>query len=347
MKLYYDIHGIVKVESNINLEIPSYFKIENRCKFYPDLTVNVLEDLKINLDNFKKIGSWFYNENCIYLESYPVLWIRFKLLLNDLFGSTKLYASSVYEKFIKFPIGNIALPLSYHVNNLIELKLILKGSMRLTSACISQGNEGILLSGFSHSGKTTTAFTLLQRDENFRYLSDHATIIDGSGFAYCFPSSYFSIPPQVINKKIKLQIGKVQRIKAYSSRLIERFPVIAAYIQPPYPRIGEKVLEDRIDKKVQVRFIFLLEEGGETIEEMDKETAFRRLFAINNETMPFHVNPLIIRYSYADKRFDLASAIRKEIEILSNFVEKADCFIVRSKNMMKSAELMRDIVMKK
>jgi len=75
---------------------------------------------------------------------------------------------------------------------------------------------------------------------------------------------------------------------------------------------------------------------------VDKEEAKRKFLEINRrEHYFFNHNFMLLTYSYFNKNFDLESVYRKRAEIIGNFVNKTDTYIIRAR---KSSEFYRLIL---
>ena len=91
------------------------------------------------------------------------------------------------------------------VEALLRFVLVNKGYMLLHSATIRLGEETIMLSAQTDTGKTGTILRLLQEHpENSAFLSDDMTIINGEGQVWSFPKplTISSHTMRAVNQKV-------------------------------------------------------------------------------------------------------------------------------------------------
>ena len=172
---YYDIHGIVHIASEVELPELVYFSVAPFSR-KPDLTVRrgyVGDRRMINrVQAIKGPGSFVYREH---LGSMGV---NFRV---DLDNRIVVTVSPLLARSKHVVYTNV-------VEALNRFVLVNKGYMLLHSATVQLGDETVMLSAQTDTGKTGTILRLLQEHpEETAFLSDDMTIINSTGDAWCFP----------------------------------------------------------------------------------------------------------------------------------------------------------------
>ena len=183
---YYNIHDIIKIKSEINLQELEYFS----SKEFDDSDITLMirsfskdPDMskfratrKLMTDNFESGGSSYTIK---YTEHFGSSGAQFQLKFNG----SKIEVSI-----------NELISRSKHVTyvNLIEPILrflfLSKEYILLHSACMSSPNgQGFFLSAPPDTGKTTTVIKCVKH--GYYFLSDDMTIIKLPNNAVCFPKS--------------------------------------------------------------------------------------------------------------------------------------------------------------
>jgi hypothetical protein len=282
--MIYDIHGILKISSNIKC-LPSYFMKEGEAR---DVDLVIREgDFKFNKIKHKKLGLKFYggNEN-VYLD-YPFYGLPIqKLLISDLFGKeTRFYFHRLTNKL--FGIQNI-------IDLLIEIKLIQKGYTMLHAAAVSKNEKGYLISGWSEMGKTSTTFALCKK--GFEILGDDVVILSKDGKLYAFPekAGIFFHTKNIAGLKLPLN----KRMKIGFRYAISKIPPLHLYVNT-----SEKIDITNIAKikdSVPLKRTYLLEWGKKSEKKITKEEAINKLIATTQHSFfeHFFLKEIFLAYCY-------------------------------------------------
>lgn len=320
LKHHYDIHGIIKVVSDIDLNSP-YFEVEHLKKPF-DLSIKVRS---FNLTpNQQALGCGIQGEedkNTI-TRYYSLLGIKWIMQLRDLGGKTQLLANYTQVQFLKLKAHFMNL-----INSLLRIKLLEKGYAFLHSASISLGNNGVLLPGFHEAGKTKSVLSLIR--EGASYLSDELTIIN-SNTAYCYPGEIMLTPGNIQSLE-KVSFRDLATV--YLRPLFVKVPLVPSSILGALPRrrIDEIIKDVKINDRSKIRIMCFLEKGKNELEKIDKEVALRKLLIIGKATLPSLEDPMILAYWYFNPRFDLEKYMMKEKKLLKLLINKVDCFVSRRK----------------
>lgn len=156
---YYNIHNILRVKSNIRGIIPSYFE-SNEPLRKVDVSFIVRKRLKVISRSSLPLR--------IHIRSFDafteVQVETEKSIINEVLDSLLLAWKNIKE----YNVFN---------NRLMPVLLLNRGCLILHAACVSIGNEGILITAPPNTGKTYTALSLTKM--GFQFLSDDLTIIKG------------------------------------------------------------------------------------------------------------------------------------------------------------------------
>ncbi len=332
LQYYYDFHGILKVRSNLDLWF-NYFKVD-KCDY--DLDIKLLKDFNIKTNEYKKIGLYYYgieNGNLIYLEN-KIGGFRTRALLKNLQGKTELLMNKAYYY--------TRLPISFHdfINSLLQLKFLIKGYSLLHSACISYKDEGVLISAFADTGKTTTVLRCLKNNSTC-YLSDDFIILDGKGYAYCLPRliNYRTLKfAGYLNKKSKnlFQMGKLRTI-------LTEIPFISAYLGPIDAKDIYKALDVSIKDKIKITKAFIIENSQQRWKKINKTLAFQKILYINKSELG-RLSDMIYMYFYLNSKKDLNDLLNLEENILSEVVKNSNCYLIESRNPNYFSEIIYSIL---
>ncbi len=334
-KFFYNLHGLLKIRSDINLNF-NYFRHE---KLNYNLDIRLVKDFNVNKKNLKKLGLFYYgleNNDSIYFES-RFSGFRPRVFLKNLSGKTTLLINKAFYL--------TRLPINFHnfIKIILQMKLSIMGYSLLHSACLEYNGEGILISALADTGKSTTVLNCL-RKKSFSYLSDDLIIIDKERIAYCMPrlinfrtlkkTGYFD------NKSIKkkFSFGKFKT-------LLSEIPYLSAYFGPIDTLDIHKALDLPIKQETKISKIFIIENGEETCNKIEKSLAFHKIKTINKEelgTLPV----LLYMYTYLNSHTDLNKIKNRDDYLIEKIVESSDCYAISCKNPNKYSEFIFKILEK-
>lgn len=171
--LRYDIHGIVRVDSeakpaSLAGPLPPIF-ISGRG--------DGSADLNIYTGDFTYHGSGdFYYEGPVKLGIF-----KSKFLLRGLEGKTEFRLLSPRYRIF----GEFRREIKRLIFEILELKLLQKGHTMIHAACVEKSGKGVVLIGLPNTGKTFTTIKLV-RDYGFNFMSDDMAILGPDTMVYCF-----------------------------------------------------------------------------------------------------------------------------------------------------------------
>ncbi|MGB5089776.1 MAG: hypothetical protein WBN72_02415, partial [Nitrososphaeraceae archaeon] len=172
---YYNIHDIIKVQSDVILYELEYFKSKEFED--SDLSIKTLDSLAGGLRLTRKImqDRSTSSDKILYTEHLGSAGAQFSIGFGQRIEVTinKLISKSKHVLYVNL------------VEPLLRFLFISRGFILLHSACLDKNESGLLLSAPPDTGKTTTVLKCVKN--GFSFLSDDMTIIKLPNQALCFP----------------------------------------------------------------------------------------------------------------------------------------------------------------
>ena len=298
----YNIHGILRVKANIEVPdvFPPFFKVNKKLE--PDLIV--------------QMGDFIPGQGVLYKE-YTFFFLRSKLWIKDLFGTTKV--------LFKTMRGVVTLKTISLLREILQLKLLQKGYCLIHGAFLSMDETGFLLIAPPDTGKTFTTLLLLKH--GFSFLSDDTTITDGER-GYCYPIPLTIHPYHVKRLGIKMGIKKDLQMRIKHLKM----PFFLRGLFPREFKLSPEHLGISIAKKAIISRVYFLEEGNERVSKLTREESLRRLSSAGrmHSIIPFG-NRVFLLYAYKTGS-PLLDLLDTERNIYRKIVENAECYLLRCKN---------------
>ena len=316
---YYSIHDIVKIRTNLELPIPSYFKV----KYLNDVDLEfIMEDIRdyVSEDRKKRSGAFFYWINGKALNiHYEIPLINARIIIDDLEDKTRIKFTKAFIKYGK--IWNL-------FEIIFAIKLLQKGYSIIHAGCLKFRDEGILFVALRDTGKTSTVLSLLD-GKNFRFLSDDQVIINENGSALCYPRKVNISPYTLTSDVLKPSNDIKSRIKRRLAR--SRFEVIFGDILKITMGDLREVPRELIEKEAEIKKVFVLSGGYDSdgIREIDNESVIKRIlvntFEIYNLLSVYSLN-----FYYQLFDFDIFSLIDRQRKIIEGALKNAECYEIRA-----------------
>jgi hypothetical protein len=268
------------------------------------------------------------NSDEIYYERPLGLGIVAKMHCKNLHSNPQVIVNNSYYKFIRSRIDN-AFPPGVHLADLLCLKLLEKDYSPLHCAAISSEDKGFLLAAPPDTGKSIT--TLLAAKRGYGFLSEDIAFIDDKN-VYSNPATatFYHTENFKSSKSIPAAIFNFMYLKV---------PMVSYFMDPPNARIYDIMKDIRIEEKLPVETIFILDRGSEEVREVDAEEATRRLLIINRNEFSYHKNTLLFAYSYFNRQVQLKELMEKEENIISHMTSRVKAYLIRSNNPRQYIEL--------
>jgi dolichol-phosphate mannosyltransferase len=347
---YYNIHNIVKVESDVLLYELEYFRTP--CVDRPDLSIDVKEVITSGM-HFKNQLTVQHSQNQSYTLSYSEqfgsLGAEFEIDFIDnliYIHVNKLLAGSRHVLYVNL------------VEPLLRFLLILKGFVLLHSACIDTENSGILISAPPDTGKTTLVLKCIKN--GFSFLSDDMTIIKLPDEAICFPkpmtisshtlqtaldvsNAHHKFSNHMLDgRRMKLRSlihSKEGRRFMHKLGNYDRVPIFTIntigqrIIKPPKFRV-EDILQTAIIKtKTKIKGVYFLEMGDKDQKEIVPSAEMATIKAIENSDDAFLFPPYseLIKYITINGKSS-KQLLQEERSIVEEFLRNVKCYTTKSVN---------------
>jgi dolichol-phosphate mannosyltransferase len=343
---YYDIHGLVAIRSEVRLPELGYFQVE---PFSRAADITVRRGYVGARRMIPKVQATMSPGLFVYREHLGSVGANFRV---DLDNRINVTVSPLLARSKHVVYTNV-------VEALLRFVLVNKGYMLLHSATVRLGEETIMLSAQTDTGKTGTILRLLQEHpENTTFLSDDMTIINGQGEAWSFPKplTISSHTMRAVNKHVlslprRLVLGIQSRIHSKDGRqfalLLARLniPIIAInaitqiLVPPPKYMIDQLVPTARYKDTGRVRRIFIIGRGPEDEEPLSHDEAMATLLANTEDAYgfpPFSIMERAItlrsRNLRKGKKQDISLLRGRERAILSDFLSNMSVSRLTSPN---------------
>ena len=333
---YYNIHDIIKVQSDVVLYELEYFKSE--VFENPDLTVRTMDSLPGGLRFSRKIieDRSSNSHKILYTEHLGSLGAQFSINFGEKIEVTinKLISKSKHVLYVNL------------VEPLLRFLFISRGFILLHSACLDKNESGLLMSAPPDTGKTTTVLKCVKN--GFSFLSDDMTIIKLPNQAMCFPkpmtisSHTFKTAVSVSNTRDTDRSMRVRSLvhsktgRSFMHKLAKlNVPIFTintigqSIIRPPKYSINT-ILQDAIIKKnTRVDSLYFLTREGNEFVQLDTDTALN--LAVENSDDAFIFPPYAELLKYiAIKGKSALELLEEEKKLLLSFLSGISCYMVKS-----------------
>jgi len=291
---HYDIHGLVSIRSEVELPELGYFRVG---PFSRKADITVRRGYVGARRMISKVQAIMSPGLFVYREHLGSAGANFRV---DLDNRITVTVSPLLARSNHVVYTNI-------VEALLRFVLVNKGHMLLHSATVKLGEETIMLSAQTDTGKTGTILRLLQEHpETSAFLSDDMTIINGVGDALSFPKplTISSHTLRAVNTKVlspprRLILAIQSRIHSKEGRqfalLLARLniPIIAInaitqiLVPPPKYMIDRLVPTARYSDHGIVRQIFIIGRGPEAEVPLAHEETIETMLANTEDAYGF------------------------------------------------------------
>ena len=170
----YDIHGIVRITSVVELAELESFRTE--CDGAPDIEIEAGWFAPGTLRGRPRVTQYVSPPAVSYEEHLGRRGSDFHVEMGQ---TIRVVAGPMLTRSPHVLYTNV-------IEALLRFVLVSRGYMLLHSACLDLDGRGVMLSALTDTGKTGTVLRLL-REGGGRFLSDDMTILDASGIALCYP----------------------------------------------------------------------------------------------------------------------------------------------------------------
>lgn len=333
---YYNIHDIIRVESDVILYELEYFKSKQFEK--SDLSIKTSDSLKGGLRFTRKIIEDRSNNS-------------HKILYTEHFGSAGAQFSIEFGKRIEVTINKL-ISKSKHVLyvNLVEPLLrflfISRGFILLHSACLDKNASGLLMSAPPDTGKTTTVLKCVKK--GYSFLSDDMTIIRLPNEALCFPkpmtisSHTFKTAVSVSNYRDTDRSLRLRSLvhsktgRAFMHKLAKlNVPIFTintigqSIVRPPKYSINSILQDAKIKKGTKVDNLYFLKREGNEFIQLGTTTALDLAIENSDDAFIFPPYAELLKYISINGKTAL-ELLEEEKKLLNSFLSGISCYMVKS-----------------
>jgi len=328
---FHNIHNVLSIESNVNLDMPEFFRCETSTPGQSLLAVTVKKDIPDLTDDISLVGLQArYNrlDDVLYFEhpwSSSVLPIKLSIKhLNE--TVTEVCATRLFHRYAHW--FDPTVKLGKIVRQLMTLKFLSCNHALVHAGCIDSKGEGVLVAAFADTGKTRSTLGLCARTD-CGFLSDDITIINSFGECLCFPSSSSINPRTLRNMKVGLPFRERLKLKMTETR--NRMHPARVFGPSMKVQIEKFLPREKIVTKTKPSTIVFLEKGNESVQEIDQPEAESKLSLITEKEIPWFTDSITNVYGYFNKLFDVKDLMQNQQTIIGLVTRKAKrYFIVRS-----------------
>jgi len=312
--VYYSIHDIIKIKTNVEIPIPDYFRSSEELD--PDMEI-LQGDLDNNIprDKMKKRADYYiYKRGSALFFDYSKFFLHVKLKIDNLYDKPTIIFTKNYKKFGRTTFTSL-------VNAILSIKLIQKGHTFIHAGCLNYDKkQALLISGMAETGKTSSILSLLD-GKRFKFMSDDQTILSKNGEAYSYPkrvgiSPYTLTGDMISRSKLKKMLKRSE---------------------------AKEIPQNLIERKGMIKKLFILECGEDKIEQIDRSEAVRKIFTSSmEENNFFRVFPLnLYFFSFG---YDYLHLLNNMKNIIEQSLNKVECFKVSSNRVEKYPEMIKDTI---
>lgn len=301
-----------------------------------EMTLNVVKDV-VHPSHLNQRFHFCYGcDGCdeIYYERPLGLGITAKLYFRNLLGNTELIVNESYYKYVRAKVDNLY-PAGAHLADIMTFRLLDSGYIPLHCACISNKQGGIILAAPPDTGKTTTAISAARN--GFGFLAEDIVIADET-HVYANPNTgtFFHLEGLKRSMSLRDLIFKF---------IYFRIPFLSYFVSTPDLSITKVLKDIEIEEMSQITKILILDKGNNTVEKVGREEALKRLLIINRNEFSYHKNSLLFAYFYFNSQsLDLYEYMRKEEDVIRNFVQRYECYTLKATDSKQYYNLMLKVV---
>lgn len=247
------------------------------------------------------------------------------IILKDLSKSF----SEVYINRLTYRIlGKISNATCQLITAILELKLLKMYHTFLHAAAIDVDDKAVLIIAPPSTGKTFTALSPY-KFYNVRFLGDDMIIVNSDANCLAFPSNITLHSSSIALLNITLPANI--RASMYVRHFLAEIPFVARIINKI--RIPIDLLVNNKDNlgSSKIDRIYFLDYGEDKCIEINKEIAFRKVYAAGRMHRGVSENQILLEYAYKYPDIELDNMIRRQIEIYSRLIDHAECYLLLSK----------------
>ena len=335
---YYNIHDIIKVQSDVILYELEYFTSKEFDN--SDLVVRTVDSLQGGLRFTRKIIEDRSNNShkILYTEHFGSAGAQFSIDFGDRIEVTinKLISKSKHVLYVNL------------VEPLLRFLFVSRGYILLHSACLDKNNSGFLMSAPPDTGKTTTVLKCVKN--GYSFLSDDMTIIRMPNEALCFPkpmtisSHTVKTAVSVSNASDKEKSMRVRSLvhsktgRAFMHKLAKlNVPIFTintvgqSIVRPPKYGINSILKDANIKNNTKIDNLYFLKREGDEFTKLETSVALDLAIENSDDAFIFPPYSELLKYIAINGKtaFEL---LEEEKKLLRSFLSRIGCHMVKSES---------------
>lgn len=315
----YDIHDLVTVETNIELNIPDMFLADD-IDSSPDIQI-VRDDIDVTVPQSRMKQRKDYR----YYRDGDTVVIDYGLM--DLAVNISSISDTFSIKFSKkYERANLN-----HLRGVWEialhLKLLQQDHILFHAGGVDFNGSGFLIPGLGSTGKTYTTLSLID-GEQYRYLSDDLTILGADGSAYSYPQPTGTGPYTIENDALADELDQSPLKERLAD--IPIFSILFGRYPWLYKSRETNVPTEMICDRTEIERLFLITgDGDDGVVEADLDDIIDKLMMQHFDTNKILNNHILNCYSFLTG-YNLVDQFDRTKMVLEEALSNVDCYELTS-----------------
>ncbi|MEA2527892.1 MAG: hypothetical protein QOF01_586 [Thermomicrobiales bacterium] len=322
---YYDIHGLVTVQSETRLPELEAFRVAN-LREAPTIRVRHGKPFALNgaarrVHYDDGLGSLRFTIDVAFADTIDV-------------AASPLLASSPHVLYT-----NVVEPI-------LRWTFVEKGFALVHGACVAWGDDAYLITARTDTGKTTTILRLLDNEPGWRFLSDDLTLLAPDGRVLMYPKpltisrhTVSSVRAAALTRRERMTLGIQSRLHSRSGRRFglllarTRLPmattnaVTQLFVPPPKYDVRRLIPGASLIREARLAGMIVIERGDDGEIELDQDSALEILMSNCEDAFGFPPYSTIREFLYLTGRGDLRPV---ECDIVASALQGRRAVLLRS-----------------
>lgn len=321
----YDIHGLLTVETDLDIQIPDYFAVDAVSR--PDVWIRENE-VDLPPRDGKRCGVFRY------WADYGRLTVDYKTPVR-----TARFVIKDMETLFYTPAMAAHGDVHTVARTLYELAWIRAGYSLVHAAALDLDGRGVLVTAPPDSGKTSTVLSQLNGDGT-RLLADDHTLLTADGTALSYPRPVNISPFTLTGGAVEPSDGPIQRVKRGMARSRGEMLFASLGIE-----MGERkqVPTDLLTDSVDIDTVVVLSAGNDGVEAITSDTAANQVMLSTMDGMdPFgHYSIPLYAHEFDIDIYGYLDDLRAGI---CDAIQGADCYRLSANRVPEYPGLVEEVL---